>query len=237
MVEPGGGCCRSRGAGPQVAVTDLFDIFDGNAAQNFRTATRSLAYGFAGRGADPQPEPLTTMLASLTSVTDALASRRARVAGFARAFARAGDALAPVAEPATSLTETTFGALAANSTRAPHGDSSVPAPSATPPSRNKPAARLARTSEARRSPPAEPAAFRWPLRRSTAARRAGGHPGNAGAGSSDISAADRDAHAASRERPAYASSVRGLADMIAAVSGMLHGPGSGVLQRLRALRP
>ena len=230
VVKPGGILPIAR-ARPRVAVTDLFDIFDGNAAQNFRTATRSLAYGFAGRGADLNPtlQSMPTMLASLTSVTDALASRRARVAGFARAFARAGDALAPVARQTGDLVAaagTTFGALAANPRalrtaiqafpRAER-DATVALTSLQPALRGlaKLAPKLARGT--RRLPVA--------LRAVNRAARAGIPAMRALAPlTSPLRTVMRTLRAVSR--PAYASrAFRGLADMIAAVSGMLDAMG------------
>jgi phospholipid/cholesterol/gamma-HCH transport system substrate-binding protein len=114
---PAGGTIALAHASSTVAVTDLFQIFNGNAARNFQDAAGNLAAGLAGRGTavNATIASVAALLPALTNVASALASPSTRLARFLSVFASTADALAPVSPQFAGLVSggaVTFGALA-----------------------------------------------------------------------------------------------------------------------------
>jgi phospholipid/cholesterol/gamma-HCH transport system substrate-binding protein len=94
-VAAGGTLPLSRATGT-VDITDLFQIFNGNAARDFRNATSGLAAGFAGRGQalNSTIGSLAVLFPALTKVASALASPQAGIPRFVDALASTSTILA-----------------------------------------------------------------------------------------------------------------------------------------------
>ena len=117
-IPPGGVLPLAR-ASNTVAVTDLFQIFNGSAARNLQDAIGGLASGFAGRGTalNSGIGSLSSLLPALTSVESALASRGAQLAGFLSAWASTSGTLAPKSSELAALVAagaTTLGPLSSD---------------------------------------------------------------------------------------------------------------------------
>jgi virulence factor Mce-like protein len=114
---PAGGTLPLARSSTTVAVTDLFQIFNANAARNFQNATAQLGGGLAGRGqaVNSTIGSVSALLPALTGVASALASPNARLPRFLNAYETAADALSPVSAGLAGLVSggaVTFGALA-----------------------------------------------------------------------------------------------------------------------------
>jgi virulence factor Mce-like protein len=131
-IKPGGTLPISR-ALPSSDLTDLFDIFKGNASSSFRSALTGLAGGFAGRGSSLNLTIGSTsrLFVPLQAVSATLASPQADLSGFLSSYERTIGAVDPVATPLTGLVSnaaTTFAALAG--VRAKLGEATDLAPEA-----------------------------------------------------------------------------------------------------------
>ena len=114
---PPGGTLPLAHATPTVSVTDLFQVFDGAAAQHFQSATAEMADGLAGRGGAVNSTigSVAGLLPSLTDVASALDAPGTQLPRFITAFATTGAALAPKSVELAGLVSgagTTFSAFA-----------------------------------------------------------------------------------------------------------------------------
>ena len=113
---PAGGVLPLARSSNTVAVTDLFQIFNGSAARHLQDAIGGLASGFAGRGTAVNSTigSISSLLQPLVSVESTLASPDSHLASFLTAWASTSGALAPESSALASLLSagaTTLGPL------------------------------------------------------------------------------------------------------------------------------
>lgn len=131
-VRPDGTLPLAR-ADTSVSVTDLFQIFNGNAAQHFQAATGSIAAGVAGRGAaiNDTIAAAARLLPPATRVAGALADPAAGMPHFLSAFGSTASTFASVARQVAGVVSNGAVTLTALShSRAPLGTTFDLAPSA-----------------------------------------------------------------------------------------------------------
>lgn len=117
QIIPDGGTLGLERSIDSVELTDLFDVFDREAARSFRSAVTGFSGGLVGRGAELNVsiEAFARLMGPLANVAAAVASPAARFDGFLSGYTSVAGELEPVSSQLAGLMaggNATFRALA-----------------------------------------------------------------------------------------------------------------------------